>query len=102
MTTFMEFFITWAGEFTKWFIQYLTTAGVAAFVVNVGLTHLWIENPQKWSWVKADQQISEHELQEASIGNYIPLMLSKATWSVSFAMIMSMITVFTDSIQNYY
>jgi hypothetical protein len=96
----MEFFISWIEEFTKWFIKYLTTAGVAAFLVNVGLTRLWIENPQKWSWVKADQQMSEYEFQEASTGNYMPLMSSKAIWSISFATIMSVITVFSNAIQN--
>jgi hypothetical protein len=93
----MEFFITWTEEFTKWFIKYLLTAGLAAFLVNVGLTHLWIKNRQKWGWIKADQDMSEYELQEALIGNYIPLMSSKAVWSISFAMIMSIITVFTNS-----
>ena len=102
MTIFMEYFITWTGEFTKWFIKYLTTGGIAAFVVNVGLTRLWIENPQKWSWVKADQQMSEYELQEALTGNYIPLMLSKAIWSISFVTFMSMSTVFSNSIQNHH
>lgn len=98
----MEFFINWAGEFTRWFIKYLTTAGVAAFLVNVGLTYLWITNRQKWGWINADQQMSEYELQEASAGNYIPLMSSKAVWSISFATIMSVITVFSNSIQNHY
>ncbi|MFM2303322.1 MAG: hypothetical protein RLZZ135_731 [Cyanobacteriota bacterium] len=94
----MEFFNTWIEEFTKWFIQYLLTAGLAAFVVNIGLAHLWIENRQKWSWVKADQDMSEYELQEALSGNYMPLMLSKAVWSILFSIIMSTITVFTNSL----
>lgn len=94
----MDFFITWIQEFTKWFIKYLLTAGLAAFLVNIGLAYLWIENRQKWSLVKADRDMSEYELQEASIGNYMPLMLSKAVWSILFAIIMSTITVFTNSI----
>ncbi len=98
----MEFFITWAGAFTKWFIQYLTTAGLAAFVINVGSTHLWIKNRQKWGWINAGQDMSEYELQEALTGNYIPMMSSKAIWSISFATIMSTIAVFSDYIQNYH
>jgi hypothetical protein len=98
----MESFVNWTEEFTKWFIQYLITAGSAAFIVNIGLTYLWINNRQKWGWIKADQDMSEYEFQEASTGNYIPLMLSKAIWSISFATIMSVITVFSNSIQNYY
>ena len=98
----MEFFITWAKEFTKWFIQYLTTAGLAAFAANICAAHLWITNRQKWGWLNAGQDMSEYELQEASMGNYVPLMSSKAIWSISFCMFMAMLTVFTDSIQNYH
>lgn len=98
----MEFLINWTEEFTKWFIKYLMTAGLGAFLLNIGFAYLWITNRQKWGWINAGQDMSEYEFQEASIGNYIPLMLSKGIWSVSFATIMSVITVFSESIQNYH
>lgn len=96
----MEFFIDWTEEFTKWFIKYLMTAGLAAFTVNISLAYLWINNRQKWGWINAGQDMSEHEFQEASTGNYMPLMSSKAIWSISFATIMSVITVFLNTIRN--
>lgn len=98
----MELFINSIEEFTEWFVKYLITAGLAAFLVNIGLAYLWINNRQKWGWINAGQDMSEHEFQEASTGNYIPLMSSKAIWSISFATIMSIFTVFSNSIQKYY
>ena len=56
------------------------------------ITYLWIKDPQKWSWINADQELSEYQYQEALTGNYLPIILMKAVWSISFSAITAMFT----------